>query len=83
MSLTKIEFAVRRMRRGQCQAQHGPYDTLDEAEQKRKDDEGDRVMGASWWTDRWIIVERDVSDWIVMPTEEPPSTKSAHWPEED
>jgi hypothetical protein len=83
MSLTTTEYAVRRMRRGVCQSQHGPYLTMEQAEQQKE--HGEWLHGAEaadrgehrTTADYWIIVERDVTDWEPVPTTEPP------WPEED
>ena len=78
MSLTRTEFALqRRDDHGIVLSKHGPYETLGAAElQKRSGEHMSPQYG-------WIIVERDVTEWTVVPTREPPSTKSVHWPTED
>lgn len=74
MSILTTEYAVRRVRRGVCQSQHGPYDTMEQAVQQK---EGGERIGTKG-IDHWVIMERDVTAWESVPETEPPT-----WPEED
>ena len=80
MSLTRTEYLVQRLRQGEVYVAHGPYDSLEAAERQRaiaekgRDENG---PGAEWWLDTYRIVERDVTEWMPVPSIPP------NWPEED
>lgn len=80
MSILSIEYAVHRVRasNGEILSKHGPYYTLADAEQQRREDE--RVTEehpARRNLKRWITMERSVTEWEPVPTVCP------DWPEED
>ena len=76
MSLTTTEYKVQRRMNGEVKSNHGPYDTLENAERQR-------IGGERYDADRrkheqnplppceWVILERDVTPWSEVPSESP------------
>lgn len=54
------EFKICRIRRGVCQAEHGPYHSQEEAQHRKEVIE--EIHG-----DTWVIMEREVTPWTAIP----------------